>query len=381
MIKVNRQLTFLLLAFFLLCTFLYSVSDILLPFVLGILVAYILDPVVDRMEAKRIHRGVASAGILLFFFAAILAICFVTVPLIFEQIEGLISKLPQYIRDFNREVMPMIKDKVERISPELANQLNVSANDIPNNIGEVVTLSFAKVFSSGLWLLNLLSLILITPIVSFYLLRDWDVSLARLYSLLPQNYAPIIKKQAKKIDETISAFLRGQLTICLMLGFFYGIFLTIFGLNFGFIIGLGTGLLTFIPYVGLAVGAITGMTIAYLQFGDDTTRILMIAGVFFVGQVIEGNFVTPRIMGQRIGVHPAWLIFSMLAGGSLLGVLGVIISVPMTAVIAVLIRFAIEQYEHSSYYLRNKHIVAAEPVKLPAEKPVKKRRRLTRKKK
>jgi len=353
--RVNRQLTFLFFAFVSFCLFFYAVSDILLPFVLGILVAYLMDPIVDRLEARKIHRGFASALILILFFSIIIALGFVLIPLIFQQFEGFMSNAPEYVRQFNREVMPAIRARLEHISPELASQINDKAREIPSNITAAVGSSFDRIFESSLWLLNIISLILITPIVSFYLLRDWDISLAKLYSLLPQNYAPVIKKQARKVDDTISAFLRGQLTICLMLGFIYGIMLTVFGLNFGFIIGLATGLLTFIPYIGTFVGAFIGMMLAFLQFGDDHTRILAIFAIFVIGHTVESNLITPRIMGNRISVHPAWLIFGLLAGGSLLGTLGVIISVPMTAIIAVLLRFAIDQYEHSTYYLRNRN--------------------------
>lgn len=361
--KVNRQLTFLSVALICFFLFFYAVSDILLPFVLGILVAYLMDPIVDRLEARKVHRGFASAIILVLFFSFIIALGFMTIPLIFQQLEGFLANAPEYLRQFNREVMPLVNHKLSKLSPELAAQLNDKAKEIPTTISAALGNSMERLFASSLWLLNLASLILITPIVSFYLLRDWDISLAKIYSLLPQNYAPIIKKQAKKVDDTISAFLRGQLTICLILGFFYGILLTAFGLNFGFIIGLAAGLLTFVPYVGPLVAAFVGMMLAFMQFGDDHARVGAIFGVFFVGHVIEANLITPRIMGSRISVHPAWLIFALLAGGSLLGTLGVIISVPTTAVIAVLLRFAIEQYEHSSYYLRNRN-------RDPLEEPV-----------
>lgn len=353
--RVNRQLTFLFIAFAALCLFLYAVSDILLPFILGILVAYLLDPIIDVMEARKINRGWASALVLLIFYSCIVAIGFVTIPIIFQQIEGFINKTPQYMHQFTHDFMPLIRRKLQNISPSLADQVGDKAQEIPSNITDVISLSFDKIFHSGLWLMNILSLILITPIVSFYLLRDWDLSLAKLYSLLPQNYAPIIKRLARKVDDTISAFLHGQLTVCIGLGFIYAIILSILGLNFGFLIGFATGMLTFIPYVGFAVGGITGMLVALSQFGDDWTHLSLIAGTFVVVQGLESNFISPRIVGGKIGVHPAWLIFAMLAGGSLLGFTGVLISVPMMAVIAVLVRFAIEQYEHSSYYLRNRN--------------------------
>jgi len=353
--RVNRQLSFLIIAFILFCLFLRAVSGILLPFVLGILVAYMLHPVIDRLENKKVHRGFACAIMLVLFYSILTAIGFFTIPLVFQQIEGFMAKLPQYQHDFSHQVMPWIREKLQRISPDLADQIDDKAQEIPANITEAIGLSSEKIFHSGLWLLNLLSLILITPIVSFYLLRDWSIFMAKLYSLLPQNYAPIIKRQAYKIDETISAFLRGQLTVCLILGFYYGISLSILGLNFGFLIGMATGILTFIPYIGLIAGALTGLLVAFFQYGNDPKHILMVGAIFLFGHLAESNIITPKIVGEKIGVHPAWLIFSLLAGGALLGFLGVIIAVPMTAIIGVLVRFAVDQYEHSSYYIRNRN--------------------------
>ena len=381
MIRVNRQLTFLFCAFALLCVFLYAVSNILLPFVLGILVAYLLDPVVDRLEARRFNRGYSSAFVLVLFYSIIATVCILVVPLIMEQIEDFIVKIPKYYSDLNQQVIPAFKNRLNRISPMLASQFDTKAKQFPNTITQVVGISlFGRIFQSSLWLINLISLILITPVVSFYLLRDWDLSLAKLYALLPQNYAPIIKKQARKIDDTISAFLRGQLTICILLGVFYAIALSLVGLNFGFIIGLATGMLTFIPYIGLFVGGIGGILIALLQYGDDWKNIGVVALIFAGGAGVEGTFITPRLMGNRIAVHPAWLIFGMLAGGSLLGFLGVLISVPMTAIVAVLLRFAIENYEQSSYYLRNRNVdQLQQPVNYKLDEinpPIKKRRML-----
>lgn len=357
--RVNRQLTFLLVAFVLLILFLHAISNILLPFVLGFLVAYMMDPIVDRLEAKKVKRGTASGLVLAIFFCSIIAVAVFTIPLIVDQIEGLITKFPEYQREFNQELIPMLKQKVAGLSPALSQQINDKAKEIPNNITHVLGNSLEAIFASSLWLFNIISLILITPIVSFYLLRDWDISMARIYSLLPQNYAPIIKRQAKKVDDTISAFLRGELTVCAIMAVLYAAAYTTLGLSFGFLIGVITGILTFIPYIGPVVGGLIAIIIACLQYSgvdDGTWQILYVAIAFIVLQNIESNLITPKIVGNKIGVHPAWLIFTMLAGASLLGLLGVIIAVPVTAVIAVLLRFAIERYEHSSYYLRNRNV-------------------------
>ena len=203
--------------------------------------------------------------------------------------------------------------------------------------------------SSGVAFINIISLILITPIVAFYLLRDWDKVVAHIDALLPRKRAETIRQQLVIIDNTLAGFVRGQLNVCILLGIYYAIFLTILGLNFGFVIGLATGFLVIFPYVGLLVGMAAGITVAFFQFGE-MSQVLMVLGVFISGQVIEGNFVTPKLVGDKVGLHPVWIIFAMLAGGALFGFVGVLLAVPMAAVIGVLIRFGLGEYQKSSYF-------------------------------
>ena len=181
-------------------------------------------------------------------------------------------------------------------------------------------------------------------------MRDWAGFKAKVDELLPRQYEAKIKEQVTKIDNTVSAFLRGQLNVCIILGVYYAIGLTLAGLNFGMLIGFGAGVLSFVPFVGVLIGVIFGLVVAFFQFDGDIIRIGIVGAVFAVGQIAEGNFLTPKIVGDKIGVHPAWLIFGMLAGGSLLGLTGIILAVPLTAIINVLIQFAVEEYEKSDYY-------------------------------
>jgi predicted PurR-regulated permease PerM len=205
------------------------------------------------------------------------------------------------------------------------------------------------VLQSGIAILNLLSLILITPIVAFYLLRDWDKVVRRLDTYLPRRHAQTIREQLAIIDDTLAGFVRGQINVCLILGTFYAVGLSLAGLKFGILIGLATGLLVIFPYVGLMVGMGAGLTLAFFQF-DTLQPVFTVLGVFVIGQMMEGYFFTPKLVGEKVGLHPVWVIFGMLAGAALFGFVGILLAVPATAVIGVLIRFAMQQYLHSQYY-------------------------------
>ena len=203
--------------------------------------------------------------------------------------------------------------------------------------------------SGGLAIVNVLALVFITPIVTFFLLRDWDEMVARIDKWLPRQWAPVIREQATLIDETLAGFVRGQSLVCLLLGTFYAIGLTIVGLEFGIVIGMLAGILSFIPYVGTIVGFVLSVGLAFAQY-PDWLPIFIVVGIFLAGQAIEGNFLTPKLVGERVGLHPVWVIFALLAGGSLFGFVGVLLAVPVAAVIGVLARFALGRYLQSGYY-------------------------------
>jgi len=351
---MNRKLIFWSIVIILICTFFYSVRDILFPFVTGLLIAYLFDPVADKMEEKKIPRGAAAGIIVLGFFAILIAFLIFFGPILFEQLESLVKKVPDYMTRFKTEIMPYIKQKVAQIDPELLEKAQAKAENNGDQFAEWLSKFMGSLLQSWLWLFNIISLLAITPFVAFYILRDWDKFIAKIDSLLPREYAQKIRTQAKKIDDTISAFLRGQLNVCLILGVFYSIALTIAGLNYGLLIGFISGMLCFIPYVGTFVGVIIGISVAYFQYGpEDLHHIAIIAGIYGFGQIAEGNFLTPKIVGDKVGVHPAWLIFGMLAGGTLLGFIGILIAVPLTAAIGVLVKFVIDEYENSGFYKKN----------------------------
>lgn len=190
---------------------------------------------------------------------------------------------------------------------------------------------------------NLVALLLITPIVAFYLLRDWDRLIEQADRLLPPAYAEVIRAQVRAVDRTLAGFVRGVGTVCLFLGVFYATGLTLVGLDFGLLIGLGAGLISFVPYIGATIGAIASVGLALLQF-DGYLMAAVVAAIFFSGQFIEGNILQPTLVGDRVGLHPVWVIFALLAGGALLGFVGVLVAVPAAAVIGVGVRFFVGQY-------------------------------------
>jgi predicted PurR-regulated permease PerM len=200
-----------------------------------------------------------------------------------------------------------------------------------------------NVLSGGVALFNVLSLLLITPIVAFYLLRDWDRLIAQANNLLPPAYADVIRLQVRNVDETLSGFVRGVGTVCIVLGAFYATALTIAGLDFGLVIGLMAGLVSFVPFVGATLGFVASVGMALLQF-DGYIMVIVIAAIFFTGQFVEGNFLQPILVGDKVNLHPVWIIFALLAGGALLGFVGVLLAVPGAAVIGVMVRFAVAHY-------------------------------------
>lgn len=350
---MNKKFIFFGIVIFLLCAFFYSVSDILFPFVAGLLIAYLFDPVADRLQQNGVGRGVAAGIIIVAFFTILVVAGFFLGPVLIDQIKFLIESLPDYIEQIRDEFVPYIEEKFSEIDPNIVENAKEKTEANQGQFAEIMSEILAGILSSSFWLFNLISLIALTPFIAFYILRDWDKFIAKIDSLLPRDYAPTIRTQAKKVDDTIAGFLRGQLNVCIILGTFYSISLTIAGLNFGFAIGFLSGLLCFIPYIGTMLGIVIGIGVAFAQFDGDVEQIAIIAAIYAFAQVMEGNFLTPKIVGDKIGVHPAWLIFGMLAGGTILGVVGVLIAVPLTAIIGVLVKFALEEYETSEFYKKS----------------------------
>jgi predicted PurR-regulated permease PerM len=281
---------------------------ILLPFVAGMAVAYLLDPVCDWMEGKGLSRTLATTLLTILFLLLTVGGVLLLVPLIVGQLTGLIAQVPGYIKSIIAQLQQLLQVIETRFDPELLAQIQGALAGLGKKLVEWSTSALIGLASRGAALANLLSLIVITPVVTFYLLRDWDRIVERVDSWLPKHMAGEIREQMGNVDRMLAGFVRGQSSVCLILGLFYALGLTIAGLDFGLLLGMVAGILTFIPFVGSAVGLVASVGMAVVQF-DDWLRIGIVAAIFVVGQVLEGNFLTPKLVGGRVGLHPVWVIF------------------------------------------------------------------------
>lgn len=329
---------------------LYLLRGVMLPFVAGMAVAYFLDPACDWLEEKGSSRTVATSFITAGFFLVAMLLLVLLAPLAFGQVAELFEKIPDYAAAVREKITPLLALLEPYIGKngvvELLDTLKASTGDAVKWLARLAGGMVNQLEA----LANLVSLLLITPIVSFYLLRDWDHLVAKVDSWLPRAHVETIREQFREIDRTLAGFVRGQVTVCLILGSFYGIGLSLVGLDFGFIIGFATGLVSFVPFFGMLVGFVVGMGLAIAQF-DGWLYVGLVAAVFVAGQIIEGNFLTPKMVGERVGLHAVWVIFALLACGVLFGFVGVLLAVPLAAVVGVLVRFGMGRYLESPLYL------------------------------
>lgn len=335
------------LAVFFLAVFL--LSSILLPFVAGMAVAYLIDPWCDRLEARGLSRTWATTIVTLIFALVVLATLLLIVPLAVGQLTDFAKRAPAYLSAIQTQVSAVTELIEARLPPETLDRLREFLSGYAGKIGGWVTGFLSGVVSGGVAVANLLSLLVITPIVAFYLLRDWDMIIATVDGWLPLDHAATIRDLARQIDSRMAGFLRGQGTVCLILGAFYAMALSLTGLDFGLVIGVLAGLVSFIPFVGSISGFVVSVGLALLQF-DSFVPVGIVAAVFLVGQAVEGNYLTPKLVGGQIGLHPVWVMFALLASGALFGFVGVLLAVPMAAVVGVMARFGITQYLASPYY-------------------------------
>lgn len=345
----ERQLRFWGVGALVFVALLWLLGDVLLPFVAGMAVAYLLDPLVDRLERLRLRRWLATTVVLLTFILVAVLSMMLLFPLLRAQIVALIDVAPQWVAWVKGVALPRIESLVLELSPEDMERLRAAVQDYAGTVVSWVADLLRGILSGGVAIFDVISVLLITPIVAFYLLRDWDLLVDRLDGWLPRQHAPTIRAQVVEVDRTLAGFVRGQASVCLALGIFYAAALSLAGLDFGLIVGLFAGLLSFIPYVGSLVGFVTSVGIAFFQW-DEPWRVALVAGIFVFGQAVEGNFLTPKLVGERVGLHPVWVIFALMAGGSLFGFLGVLLAVPVAAVIGVVVRFALTRYLGSALY-------------------------------
>lgn len=344
-LKPRDQLRYWGIAALIFVVALWLLGHVLLPFVLGGAIAYFMDPVADRLQRTGLSRAAATALITVLAILVFVVLALAVIPTLISQLVDLIEIMPKLFRDlqaFFSERFPSLLDENSHIRKAL-----IDIGEALKSKGGVV---LNGVLGSALSLVNIIILMIIAPVVSVYLLLDWDRMIARIDSLLPRDHAPVIRRLAGEVDATLASFIRGMGTVSLILGTYYAVALMAVGLQFGLVVGVIAGLVTFIPYLGAVIGGALAIGLALFQFWGDWGPIGLVAVIFVIGQVVEGNFLTPKLVGGSVGLHPVWLLLALSVFGTLFGFVGMLVAVPMAAALGVLARFAIEQYTASRLY-------------------------------
>jgi predicted PurR-regulated permease PerM len=330
---------------------LWILRDVLLPFVAGMALAYFLNPLADRLERYGVDRLAAALVVIGVFALLFVLVAIVIVPLLGSQLFAFISRLPAYVTRLQDLLLTEENQQwVQRL-------IGSETIDLRKPVDELVSQGAAWLgtFLQGLWsggraLISLFAVVVVMPIVAFYVLVDWHRMVSKVDSWVPVRHRETVRGLAREIDDALAGFIRGQAFVILFLGCFYAVSLTLIGLNFAFLIGFGAGLLSFIPYVGSMTGLLIAGGVAFAQFWPDWVLIAGVIMIFFVGQFIEGYILQPKLVGDRVGLHPVWLMFALFAFGYLFGFVGLLLAVPLAAAAGVLIRFALRQYLTSPIY-------------------------------
>lgn len=362
---LRRQAFFWLATAGVLVLFIFVFRSVLLPFFAGFALAYFLDPVADYLERKGFSRTWATVTILILFLMVFVLAIAIVVPILITQTADFAARVPGYFNQL-QDLLSSASLRTEWLTTYLGidpEQLKTGFADILKQGFGFMTGVVQGIVTSGAAAINVVSLLVVAPVVAFYMLLDWDNMVARIDSWVPRQHVTSVRAIAADMDAAVAGFIRGQGTVSLILGLFYAIALTIAGLNFGLLIGLLTGVLSFVPYVGSAIGFILAIGVALVQFWPDYVMIIIIAVIFFTGQFLEGNFLQPKLVGDSVGLHPVWLMFALFAFGSLFGFTGMLIAVPAAASVAVLVRFALNSYLDSDLYEQEKPVKKAAPKK------------------
>jgi predicted PurR-regulated permease PerM len=346
---IERQMLFWLGAFVVLVLALWLLSDILLPFIVGLGIAFLLTPLADRLERLGVNRMIAALLLVTIVVLAFVWLVLLVAPLLGSQLGSLIDNVPGYITRLQRLLNESGGPWLQKIVGD-SFSADKSINDLVGQGIGWLTGFLRSLWSGGRALVSVFSLMVVAPVVAFYFIYDWHRMIRKVDGWIPLRQRATVRQLAREIDAAISGFVRGQTAVCLILGSFYAIALTLSGLNFGLLIGLVSGLITFIPYVGSMTGLILSLAVAIAQFWPQWTSIVTVLAIFIIGQFIEGNILSPKLVGQSVGLHPVWLIFALLAFGYLFGFVGLLVAVPLAATIGVLARFALRRYLASSFY-------------------------------
>jgi len=330
---------------------LWVFSPILTPFVLAAVIAYFLDPLATRLSRLGLPRTLAALLLVLGMVAVALLGLLLLYPLLIAQVTVLLQRLPSYVLGVGQAMRDALALLAERLGPDV---FDAKLQDLAvGQAGAIISFlgtSLARLIGGGVALFNVFTLVTVTPVVAFYLLRDWPRMLLRMDAWLPRRSAATLRQLARDTDRLLSAWLRGQLLCCTLLAVYYAAALSAVGLELGLTVGLVSGILSFIPYIGSITGLITALGLALAQFGT-WNGVLTVLAVFIAGQIIEGYIIYPRLLGDRVELHAVWVIFALFAGGVAFGFLGVLLAVPLAAVIGVIARYWLRRYLESPLYL------------------------------
>lgn len=360
---LRAQLLFWLIALLALIGVLWLLQGILLPFLVGMAIAYFLDPVADRLEKWGLSRLAATAVITIVFFAVAIIGTALLVPLVRDQFIALGDALPATIDRAQKMLTHFGHTRWgSMLGTGKANTAGALTGDLTNWLGGLI----GRAWAGGLALVNALSLLVITPIVAFYLLLDWDRMVARVDTWLPRRHAETIRRLAAEINVVLAGFVRGQGLLMICLAVFYGVMLTVAGLHFGLLIGLLSGLVSFMPFLGAIVGFVIATALAAFQFWPSWLHIAFVIAIYLVGQFIEGNILQPKLVGKHVGLHPVWVIFAVLAFGVMFGFVGLLLAVPLAAALGVILRFLLNRYMESPLYSGEAQVAAVDGAAIEA---------------
>lgn len=344
-VPVRFQLIWWGLAALVLLVSLWLLGQAVLPFILGAGIAYLLDPLADRLERAGLSRTMAVVVITLAMVLAFVTVVLLIVPLALRQAGALIETAPQMFE----QARLFVETRFPVLIPD-AGQAGQTLAEMSAALREQAGALAGRVLGSVRGFVGTVALLVIVPVVAFYLLLDWDHLVARVDALLPREHAPVIRQLATEIDAALAGFLRGQALVILILGTWYSIMLMLVGLPFGFFIGIMAAVLSFIPYVGVLIGGATAIGVALFSFWGDPLWIGAVIAIFGIGQIVEGNYLQPKIVGHHVGLHPVWLLLALSVFGSLFGFVGLVLAVPMAAALGVLARFLTGRYLASGLY-------------------------------
>ncbi len=354
-LPVRTQLTYWGIATVVFVAVLWFLGNVLLPFVIGAAIAYFLDPLADRLEARGVSRSTATGIITVCCLLIFLPVALLFFATVLQQAANLANfqldpdRLNQINTDLSGALPSFLADRINlgAIAESLSNFVTQNGRELFQTFGKTV---LDAIVASASSVINIVVLFVIVPVVAVYMLLDWDNMIARIDQLLPRDHAPTIRMLAKQVDDTLSAFVRGMGTVCIVLGGYYAIALMLVGLEYGLVVGLIAGLITFIPYIGALFGGALAIGLGLFQFWGDWASLGLVAGIFVIGQVLEGNVLTPKLVGNSVGLHPVWLLLALSVFGGIFGFIGMLIAVPLAAVLGVLARFFADQYRFSLLY-------------------------------